>query len=94
MYVAVVISDVSNYVKDIVLCIVFAQSELQLVAGHFSSHIISLVVRSCIDRLALHFGTFDLIQFTIPAATQAVLDVAALEESVSAHLTAETRYIY
>lgn len=87
-----IFSDVSNFVKDLVLCIVFVQAELQLIAAHFSSQVMSLVVRACIDRLALRFDAMESItRFTIPAATQAVLDVAALEESVSAHLTLETR---
>ncbi|CAI4225314.1 unnamed protein product [Auanema sp. JU1783] len=81
--------NVSNYAKEIVMCCVLQQAELNLYAPHLSFSCLQMTIKTVFDVLVNHFSTMG--HFPEASATQCVIDLCALEEALSSYTTLETR---
>uniref|UniRef100_A0A7E4UPL3 Exocyst complex component 2 n=1 Tax=Panagrellus redivivus TaxID=6233 RepID=A0A7E4UPL3_PANRE len=81
--------DVSYFIKEFIMCIVFVQAELLQLAPALVRQIVAQVVETAIEKLIA-----TLVEKPVmgrPAATQVVVDLTALEEALQQFLSIPTR---
>ncbi|VDM95149.1 unnamed protein product [Thelazia callipaeda] len=83
--------EASDYIKELIMCLVFIQSEVYLIAPHLIREILSPAVQNAFDQLLNHLS--NLHDLSNEQTVQIVIDVTALEESVQNFLSLETRAV-
>ncbi|VDN37959.1 unnamed protein product [Gongylonema pulchrum] len=83
--------DVSDFIKELIMCLVFIQSEVCLIAPHLTSEILSSAVQTAFDQLLIRLGRLQ--NLSPEQTTQIVIDTTALEESVQNFLSLGTRAV-
>lgn len=82
--------EVSNIVKDMLLCIVSVNAELFLISPQFSNQVMSFVVRNCCEQFCDVLSKYS-ARNQEKQATQIVTDLTAFEEAVTFYLSGDTR---
>ncbi|EFO21482.2 hypothetical protein LOAG_07007 [Loa loa] len=83
--------EASDYIKELVMYLIFIQSEICLLAPHLMREILSPIVQNAFDHL---IDRLDHLQnMSLKQTTQVAIDVTALEESVQNFLSLETRTV-
>uniref|UniRef100_A0A915Q7Q4 Exocyst complex component 2 n=1 Tax=Setaria digitata TaxID=48799 RepID=A0A915Q7Q4_9BILA len=83
--------EASDYIKELIMYLIFIQSEICLLAPHLMREVLSPAVQNTFDQLLdrlSHLQNLSLVQ-----TTQIIIDVTALEESVQNFLSLETRTV-
>lgn len=82
--------DISDYAKEMILCSVLQQAELELYAPQLAIECLQQTVSNALDALLLHFSRLN--QDTSPLiVTQIVIDLTGLEEALSTYATLAIR---
>uniref|UniRef100_A0A915L2F2 Exocyst complex component EXOC2/Sec5 N-terminal domain-containing protein n=1 Tax=Romanomermis culicivorax TaxID=13658 RepID=A0A915L2F2_ROMCU len=82
--------DVSEMIKDILLCIVSVQAELFLTAPQFANQVMSFVVRNSAEQLIAK-QTDRNVQHPDNSSMARLLDLSAFEDSIQYYLSADTK---
>ncbi|TKR93356.1 hypothetical protein L596_007830 [Steinernema carpocapsae] len=81
--------DVSYFIKELVMCMVFIQSEITLLAPQLSQQIMMSSVQTAVEEL---LQTLEGVPIRHEEqATQIVIDITALEEALQAYMSLENR---
>jgi len=88
-YEGYVPDDVSDYVKEVVMCVVFIQAEIYLVSPQLIVQIMNAVIRGAMDSLMTFLRTVPVVDED--HATQMAIDISAFEESLHSYFTEEMR---
>ncbi|VDO29143.1 unnamed protein product [Onchocerca flexuosa] len=83
--------EVSDYIKELIMYLIFIQSEICLLAPHLMREILSPIIQNAFDQLIDRLG--HLQSMSLEQTTQVVTDVTAFEESVQNFLSLKTRTI-
>ncbi|VDM45172.1 unnamed protein product [Toxocara canis] len=83
--------DVSDYIKELVMCMVFIQSELCLMAPQLVREVLCPAAQIAFEELMECFAKMD--GLSPHQTTQLVADLSALEESLQNFLSLETRTV-
>ncbi|UMM15764.1 hypothetical protein L5515_013065 [Caenorhabditis briggsae] len=82
--------DISDYAKEMILCSVLQQAELELYAPQLAVECLQHTVSTALDALLTHFSRLN--QDTSPLiVTQIVIDLTGLEEALSSYATLAIR---
>lgn len=82
--------DISDYAKEMILCSVLQQAELELYAPQLAVECLQQTVSTALDALLAHFSRLN--QDTSPIiVTQIVIDLTGLEEALSTYATLAIR---
>lgn len=82
--------DISDYAKEMILCSVLQQAELELYAPQLAIECLQQTVSTALDALLIHFSRLN--QDTSPIiVTQIVIDLTGLEEALSTYATLAIR---
>lgn len=82
--------DISDYAKEMILCSVLQQAELELYAPQLAVECLQQTVSTALDALLTHFSRLN--QDTSPIiVTQIVIDLTGLEEALSGYATLAIR---
>ncbi|EGT52375.1 hypothetical protein CAEBREN_30025 [Caenorhabditis brenneri] len=82
--------DISDYAKEMILCSVLQQAELELYAPQLAIECLQQTVSTALDALLTHFSRLN--QDTSPLiVTQIVIDLTGLEEALSTYATLAIR---
>lgn len=82
--------DISDYAKEMILCSVLQQAELELYAPQLAVECLQQTVSNALDALLTHFSRLN--QDTSPLiVTQIVIDLTGLEEALSTYATLAIR---
>ncbi|VBB28147.1 unnamed protein product [Acanthocheilonema viteae] len=83
--------EASDYIKELIMYLIFIQSEIYLLAPHLMREILSPIIQNAFDQL---IDRLDHLQnMSLEQTTQVVVDVTALEESIQNFLALETRTV-
>ncbi|CAD6189841.1 unnamed protein product [Caenorhabditis auriculariae] len=86
--------DVSDYTKEMIMCCVLQQAELQLYAPQLNSECLQATVTYAIEQLLRRLASLNVVASTTTSpfvVTQIVIDVTALEEALGAFANLEIR---
>uniref|UniRef100_A0A1I8EB06 Exocyst complex component 2 n=1 Tax=Wuchereria bancrofti TaxID=6293 RepID=A0A1I8EB06_WUCBA len=81
----------SDYIKELVMYLIFIQSEICLLAPHVMREVLGPIIQNAFDQLIDRLG--HLQNMSLEQTTQVVIDVTALEETVQNFLLLETRAV-
>ncbi|CAI2339363.1 unnamed protein product [Caenorhabditis sp. 36 PRJEB53466] len=82
--------DISDYAKEMILCSVLQQAELELYSPQLAVECLQQTVSNAVDALLLHFSKLN--SDTSPLiVTQIVIDLTGLEEALSSYTTLAIR---
>ncbi|EJW84027.1 hypothetical protein WUBG_05060, partial [Wuchereria bancrofti] len=84
-------SKASDYIKELVMYLIFIQSEICLLAPHVMREVLGPIIQNAFDQLIDRLG--HLQNMSLEQTTQVVIDVTALEETVQNFLLLETRAV-
>uniref|UniRef100_A0A0N5AA74 Exocyst complex component 2 n=1 Tax=Syphacia muris TaxID=451379 RepID=A0A0N5AA74_9BILA len=82
-------NNASPFIKELIMCLMFIQSEVCLLAPHLSQEILSPAVQNAFVELLLKLD--EQKNLSAYQATQLVVDVSALEECLQDFLSLQTR---
>uniref|UniRef100_A0AAF5PZT5 Exocyst complex component 2 n=1 Tax=Wuchereria bancrofti TaxID=6293 RepID=A0AAF5PZT5_WUCBA len=83
--------EASDYIKELVMYLIFIQSEICLLAPHVMREVLGPIIQNAFDQLIDRLG--HLQNMSLEQTTQVVIDVTALEETVQNFLLLETRAV-
>ncbi|KAM3720365.1 Exocyst complex component [Dirofilaria immitis] len=83
--------EASDYIKELIMYLIFIQSEICLLAPHLMREILSPIIQSAFNELLDRLGCLQ--NMSLEQTTQVITDVTALEESVQNFLSLETRTV-
>ncbi|KAI1724959.1 exocyst complex component sec5 domain-containing protein [Ditylenchus destructor] len=81
--------DVSDFIKELIMCVVFIQAELYLIAPQLTNQVLSVAIETCLEGVVKLISSVDLSQQE--NATQVVIDLTALEEAFQKFLSSKMR---
>ncbi|CAG9534496.1 unnamed protein product [Cercopithifilaria johnstoni] len=83
--------EASDYIKELVMYLIFIQSEIYLLAPHLMREILRPIIQNAFDKLIDRLS--HLQNMSLEQTTQVAVDVTALEESIQNFLALETRTV-
>ncbi|MCP9258027.1 Exocyst complex component 2 [Dirofilaria immitis] len=83
--------EASDYIKELIMYLIFIQSEICLLAPHLMREILSPIIQNAFNELLDRLGCLQ--NMSLEQTTQVITDVTALEESVQNFLSLETRTV-
>ncbi|VIO96336.1 Probable exocyst complex component Sec5, putative [Brugia malayi] len=83
--------EASDYIKELVMYLIFIQSEICLLAPHVMREVLGPIIQNAFDQLIDRLN--HLQNMSLEQTTQVVIDVTALEETVQNFLLLETRAV-
>ncbi|VDK68125.1 unnamed protein product [Litomosoides sigmodontis] len=83
--------DASDYIKELVMYLIFIQSETCLLAPHLMREVLNPIIQNAFGQLIDRLG--HLQNMSLEQTTQVAVDITALEESIQDFLELETRTV-
>ncbi|KAL3111721.1 hypothetical protein niasHT_011008 [Heterodera trifolii] len=81
--------DVSDFVKELMLCAVFVQAEMAPFCAHFAEQVLADIVKVSLEQLFGQLSKVDLS--STERTTQTIVDLTAFEEAFQEFITTEMR---
>ncbi|MFH4983920.1 hypothetical protein AB6A40_010629, partial [Gnathostoma spinigerum] len=88
-YINLPSEDAHDYIKELIMCVVFIQAEICLLTPQFFREILCPAVQTAFQKLMEFVTVLD--DLSLSQTTQIVIDVSAFEESLQNYLSLESR---